>query len=53
MPTSPQNGVEHVCFMGLALLGGFKANFKNLAHLAPFHPLKKAKISGPNVPMNS
>ena len=23
MPTSPQNGVEHVCFMRLALLGGF------------------------------
>ena len=22
-PTSPQNGVEHVCFMHLALLGGF------------------------------
>ena len=23
MPTSPQDGVEHVCFMRLALLGGF------------------------------
>ena len=22
MPTSPQNGVEHICFMRLALLGG-------------------------------
>ena len=22
-PTTPQNGVEHVCFMRLALLGGF------------------------------
>ena len=29
MSTSPQNGGEHVCFMRLALLGGFKANFKN------------------------
>ena len=28
MPTSPQNGVEHVCFMRLALLGGIKANFQ-------------------------
>ena len=27
MPTSPQNGREHVCFMHLALLGGFLANF--------------------------
>ena len=25
MPTPPQNGVEHVCFMHLALLGGVKA----------------------------
>ena len=23
MPKSPQNGVEHVCFMRLAFLGGF------------------------------
>jgi len=22
-PTNPQNGVEHICFMRLALLGGF------------------------------
>ena len=27
MPTSPQNGREHVCFKHLALLGGFLANF--------------------------
>ena len=27
MPKSPQNGGLHVCFMLLALLGGFKANF--------------------------
>ena len=23
LPTTPQNGVRHVCFMRLALLGGF------------------------------
>ena len=28
IPTSPQNGVEHVCFVRLALLGGFWANFE-------------------------
>ena len=27
-PTSPQNGVEHVCFMQLALLGGFYGDFE-------------------------
>ena len=27
----PQNGLEHVCFIRLALWGGFLTNFKNLA----------------------
>ena len=30
MPTSPQNGGLHVCFMRLALLGGFQADFQKL-----------------------
>ena len=33
MPTSPQNGVEQVCFMRLALLGGIKPIFKNCIFL--------------------
>ena len=27
MPTTPQNGAEHVCFVRVSLLGGFQANF--------------------------
>ena len=34
-PTTPQNGVGHVCFMRLALLGGFLTNFKNFAFWRP------------------
>ena len=39
-PTSPQNDVEHVCFMHLALLGGFYGNFEIWFFYVPFPPLK-------------
>ena len=39
-PTSPQNGVEHVCFVHLALSGGFYGDFKILFFYVPFPPLK-------------
>ena len=36
MPTSPQNGRFHVCFMRLSLLGGFWANFWKFHFLGSF-----------------
>ena len=55
MPTSPQNDVQHVCFMHLSLLGGFWANLKKLAFWARFPPLndqigKKSTYIGRNGP---
>ena len=40
MPTSPQNGVEQVCFVRLALLGGFYGDFEIWFFYVPFPPLK-------------
>ena len=55
MPTSPQNDVQHVCFMHLSLLGGFWANLKKMAFWARFPPLndqigKKSTYIGRNGP---
>ena len=40
MPTSPQNGDLHVCFINLALLGGFYSDFEIWFFYVPFPPLK-------------
>ena len=55
MPTSPQNDVQHVCFMHLSLLSGFWANLKKMAFWARFPPLndqigKKSTYIGRNGP---
>ena len=42
-PTSPQNGVEHVCFMHLALLGGFYGDFEIWFFLRAVSHLKMTK----------
>ena len=47
---TPQNGVEHVLFMRLAMLGGFKANFKNLAFWCRLTLLKRPKFQGQMYP---
>ena len=50
MPTFPQNGVEHVCFMRLALLGGFLANLKIWLIRRRFTLLKRPKFQGQMYP---